>query len=190
MLAILFMYYKRIFIILLLVILFPVVMAIYIVDKISDGKAQSLETWFKEFLANMLVQVLHAGVYIILINVGIEACNAEPKKYWFFLILTVCFLFPAERMLRGILSLSATTLDELRNRGATGLVVGTVLAARKGYSGVKDFKKAGGLKGASERIKNEAKKKKEEIKKAIDAPEKKRDEERAKKRYYELVEES
>ena len=62
-------------------------MAFYVIDKIGDGESQSLKQWFNEFLANCLVQVLHAAIYIILINIGIEACEADPEKNWFILIL-------------------------------------------------------------------------------------------------------
>ena len=141
MFAVLFMYYKRVFVLVMLIIIFPVVMAFYVFDKLGDGKAQSLESWLKEFLANILVQILHAAIYIIIINIGIDACNSDPSRNWFFLILAVCFLFPGERLLRSILNLEASTLVGLRNN-VDGLVIGGVVAAKTAKNVVKSAKNA------------------------------------------------
>lgn len=157
--AVLFMYYKRIFAIIILIIIFPVIMAFYVFDKLSDGNSQSLTTWIKEFLATMLVQILHAAVYIILINIGIDACAVDPTKNWFFLILTVCFLFPGERMIRSIIGLGgSSTLGELKNNFA-GLAMGAYAVA-KTYKGAKSFKEDGGFKGRAEKKKVEKEKEK------------------------------
>lgn len=157
MFAILFMYYKRVFAIIVLIVIFPLVMAFYVFDKIGDGEAQSLKNWLKEFLANIMVQVLHAAIYIILINIGIDVCNADPSKNWFFLVLTVCFLFPGERMLRGILGLSASTLGDLKNNTAATVVAvhHGVHMIRNGAKGMSNYVKNGGPKSTIENLKKE-----------------------------------
>ena len=115
-----FMYYKRLFIVLLLVVLFPVIVSVYAIDKAGDKQSQSLKVWFQEFLANTTIQFVHSLVYILIVNVGIEICKIDPKRYWIFLVIAVCFLFPAERILRNILGLKSTTLMTLRfNIGTT-----------------------------------------------------------------------
>ena len=128
MFAVLFLYYKRAITIVILIIIFPVVMAFYVIDKIGDGKSQSLDNWLREFLANVLVQLMHAVLYITIVNAGIEVCSENPEKNWFFLILAVCFLFPGERILRGILGLNASSLDGLKNNVA-GAAAGAVVIA-------------------------------------------------------------
>jgi hypothetical protein len=67
--SLVFMYYKRIIVLLLLIVLFPIVMAVYVVDKAGDGKSQSLKTWFQEFIANTTIQFVHALVYISIVNI-------------------------------------------------------------------------------------------------------------------------
>ena len=121
--AILFMYYKRVFVILILVILFPIVMALYVIDKLGDGHAQSFENWFKEFFVNCFIQFLHAVVYVLVVNLGIEICNLDPQRNWFFLIIAVTSLFPIERMFRQIVGLNASTVGGLKNN-----IMGLVLA--------------------------------------------------------------
>lgn len=157
MFAILFLYYKRLFAIIILIVIFPLVMSFYVIDKIGDGESQSLKMWLNEIIANCLVQVLHAAIYIILVNIGIEACEIDPDKNWFILILTVCFLFPGERILRGILGLKASTLGELKNNFAgVAIGVGAVRGmARNTYREAKSFVKDGGVKGVKEKWQKE-----------------------------------
>jgi len=163
MIAILMMYYKRVFVTIVLIVFFPIVMAFYVIDKSGDGESQSLSNWLREFLAIILVQVLHAGVYVILINIGIDACNIDPKKNWFFLILTVCFLFPGERIVRSIVGLKSSTIDGLKNN-ISGTIMGMV-AVRKlvtnGYrsvrNGAKTMKEGGYHKKLQEEFKKQEK---------------------------------
>ena len=163
--AVLFMYYRRILAVIILIVIFPIIMAFYVIDKIGDGKSQSLSTWIKEFLATSLVQILHAAVYIILINIGIDACAVDPTKYWFFLILTVCFLFPGEKIIRGLIGLGgSSTLGELKNN-FVGFAMGGY-AVRRGYKATKNFVNNGGVKGAIDKVKKDSEKKAQEQKDA------------------------
>lgn len=164
--ALLFMYYKRLIVIIVLIVIFPLVMIFYIFDKIGDGKAQSLQSWFREFLANIFVQVLHAALYVTVVNIGLEIYIKNPSTNWFFLIITVCLLFPAERMLRQIIGLSSSTLGELKNN-MTGLALaayGVKTLVTKG----KDMASGADKQKEAEKIKKEqeeARKKAEEAEK-------------------------
>ena len=130
--AMVFMYYKRLFVVILLVCLFPLVVAMYVIDKMGDGQAQSLQSWFKEFFANSAIQFLHAAIYVMLVNIGIKICAEDPTKNWPFLIMCVTFLFPAEKLLRGIVGLQSNTLEGLKLN-----IVGSIVAAKSiGRSGV------------------------------------------------------
>ena len=151
--AVLFMYVKRLIVTVILVCLFPVVMAMYVLDKMGDGKSQSLETWFKEFIANTTLQFFHAVVYIIVVNLGIDAVRADPERNWFILIIAVCSLFPVERIMRDILGVKSSTVGQLKFNGAAmigaGLAVGMTAknatrlgksAVGSGINGIKAFK--------------------------------------------------
>jgi len=181
---VLFMYFKRIIVILILVCLFPAVMAIYAIDKLGDGQSQSLQNWFKEFFANVVIQFLHALVYIVVVNIGIDMCVAKPELYWPFLIISICALFPVENMLRGILNLNAITVGRLAYNIAS-VVIGASAAARlfKGgfYAASSTAKRTKSTadeireKGYKQYKEEQKKKKEEEEKKAKEAKQKLRE---------------
>ena len=127
--AVLFMYTKRIVVTMILICLFPIVMAMYVLDKMGDGKSQSLETWFKEFLANTTVQFFHAIIYVMIINIAIDAVRADPSRNWFILIIATCSLFPVERIMRDILGVKSTTLGQLKISAGAVIGAGVALAA-------------------------------------------------------------
>lgn len=162
MFAVLFMYYRRAITIVILIIIFPLIMAFYVIDKAGDGKSQSLDSWIREFTANILVQLLHAVIYIVLVNAGIEVCNADPENNWFFLILAVCFLFPGERILRSLLGLNASSLGGLKNNIGTAIIGATTLGSvainngRKLFNEAKDIKKNGGIGNTAKKRYEEA----------------------------------
>lgn len=67
-LILIFHYYKRLFIIAFLIIIFPLVALSYAVDKIADGKSQALNTWVKEYIINVFVQTFHAIIYSFVLS--------------------------------------------------------------------------------------------------------------------------
>lgn len=140
--ALLFMYYKRLFVVIILICIFPLVMAMYAIDKLGDGKAQSLQNWFKEFIANIIVQFLHASIYISLINLGIDICRQDPARNWFFLIMCVLFLFPAEKMIRGFAGLQSSTIGDLKLNIVGGIVAMKTLGSQAKNLGVGALNKA------------------------------------------------
>ncbi len=144
--AVLFMYVKRIIVTVILICLFPVVMAMYVIDKMGDGKSQSFESWLKEFIANTTVQFFHGIVYILVINLGIDAVRLDPAKNWFILLIAVCSLFPVERIMRDIMGMQSSTLGQLRFSGAGAIMAAGALVATgknatrlasRGYAGAK-----------------------------------------------------
>lgn len=181
--AVLFMYYKRIFAVIILILLFPIVMAFYVFDKMDDGESQALKVWVKEFFANIFVQVLHATIYVTIINIGIKVCSMDPAKNWFFLLLTVCFLFPGERILRGVLGLESSTLGQLRNHIMSSVMAGAAAFsfARNGYNLSKRGINAGGdlIRDLKD---NHGKETMDKIKNKIEKPEKDRENAKAEKR--------
>lgn len=113
MIVILCMYYRRVIVIGILITIYPLVAMTYPIDKLKDGKAQTLTNWYKEFTVNLVVQIVHAVVYIVLVQSGIKLYQANANN-WLFFILAVLFLFPAERLMRGIFGLKGTSIKELK----------------------------------------------------------------------------
>ncbi len=120
-LIILFMYYKRAFMLAFLIVLFPLVAMTYVIDKMGDKKAQSFEIWFKEYVVNVIVNLFHALVYTIVISLSVEA-YLKNDAYWLFMIIAVLFLFEGEKILRSIFGAEsqANTIGDL---AATGLAM-------------------------------------------------------------------
>jgi len=68
-------YFRRLFTIAVLIIIFPIVALSYVFDKIGDRKAQTLSLWLKEFMVNVMVQPIHALILVfisLLFSTGIS----------------------------------------------------------------------------------------------------------------------
>lgn len=144
MITLLAMYYKRIIMVAILLMIFPIVMITYAIDKIGDGTAQTFETWMKEFTINIIVQIAHAVIYVVLIQTGLDVYEANPDN-WIFLFMAVLFLFPGERLLRTLFGMNGSTIGSLKANVAGGIAAaGMAWGATKGAA-----KLAGkGAKGA------------------------------------------
>lgn len=61
------LYAKRLLMVGLLIIVSPLITITYSIDKVGDGRAQVFSSWLKEFIVNVLIQPLHALIYMIFI---------------------------------------------------------------------------------------------------------------------------
>ena len=137
MIVILFMYYKRAFMIAFLITLFPLVAMTYVLDKMGDKKAQSFEIWFKEFTVNVIVQLFHAVVYAVVVGLGVEKYMTDDGS-WLFMIISILFLFEGEKILRGIFNVKGAA-NSVGDLAATGLAVyGVAKGAKSLMKGDKD----------------------------------------------------
>ncbi len=118
--VLLFMYYKRAFMLAFLITIFPLVAMTYVLDKVGDKKAQSFGIWFKEFLVNVIVQIFHAVVYVIITSTGVQTFIDTGGSNWIFMIISVLFLFEGEKILRNIFGVksAAGTIGDLAATGA------------------------------------------------------------------------
>jgi len=119
-------YYKRVFMIAFLIVIFPWVALSYAIDKIGDGKSQAFNTWTKEIMANIFVQSIHALVYVFVI--GATYTSGTYSGDWLLTIMGISFLFQGEQILKKIIGLngdSATSLADTAKR-----TIATVTAAK------------------------------------------------------------
>ncbi|MBR4111089.1 MAG: hypothetical protein IKK43_05330 [Clostridia bacterium] len=144
------LYYKRIIMVAILIMIFPIVMITYAIDKIGDGSAQTFETWAKEFILNITVQIAHAVVYVTLIQTGLSFYEANPKNWLFFIIAVLC-LFPVERLLRSIFGMNGSTISSLNANVAGGFAAGLMIG-RAAFKGGKLAAK--GVKSTKSLVKN------------------------------------
>ena len=79
-----------------LTLLAPISCITYPIDKISDGKAQAYNTWFQEFLYNVIIQPFHLLIYIVLIGSAAQLASDN------LIYAMVCFgvMIPAEKFIK------------------------------------------------------------------------------------------
>lgn len=92
----LFTYMKRVVYMAFLTVIAPLVAATYPIDKMNDGKAQAFDTWFKEYIFNLLIQPLHLILYSVLIGSAMSFAS-ENLVY---VVMALGFFVPAEKLLR------------------------------------------------------------------------------------------
>lgn len=91
-----FTYLKRVLYMAFLTLIAPLVALTYPIDKVNDGQAQAFNTWFKEYIFNLLIQPMHLILYTILIGTAFEFAS----KNMLYTIVALGFMVPAEKLLR------------------------------------------------------------------------------------------
>ena len=122
MLAILIMYYTRAFMIAFLITIFPLVTMTYVLDKMGDKKSQSFGIWFKEFVVNVIVQMFHAVVYLVITGAGIKSYINTGGQNFLFMLLCVLFLFEGEKILRSIFNVNSKA-KSITDLAASGVLL-------------------------------------------------------------------
>lgn len=100
----LWLYLKRVLIVGFLIIISPIITITYSIDKVGDGKAQAFSIWLKEFILNVLIQPLHALLYLIFIFSANSIATSSP-------LVAVALLFAmgqAERMVKVIFDMKGS----------------------------------------------------------------------------------
>lgn len=150
MIVLLFVYYKRAFMLAFLITIFPLVAMTYAIDKMGDKKAQSFSIWFKEFVVNVIVQTFHAVVYVVVVNSSVSNYISSQGQNWLFMIISILFLFQGEKILRNIFNVnsSANTLGTLAATGAVMVGAASKLGGGKSSNDVASGQDAADSKAA------------------------------------------
>lgn len=100
--AFFFQYIKRMIKIAFLLIISPLIVITYSMDKYSDKQAQALTSWMKQFTSEVLIQPFHALIYLILLNLS-TAMNASGFMTEGVVgIVILRFMFEAEKIVKNI----------------------------------------------------------------------------------------
>ncbi len=103
--TLIFQYYKRLFMVAFLIIIFPLVALSYAIDKVADGKSQAFNTWAKEYMLAVFVQTFHAIIYVFVCSTVYSATGAAGAEFDYILIIVgVTFLSKGESIIRQIFS--------------------------------------------------------------------------------------
>ncbi len=95
------LYAKRLLMMGLLIIVSPLIIITYSIDKAGDGRAQVFSSWMKEFVVNALIQPLHALIYLIFLLTA----NAIAKQSPLVALVLLMSMGTVERMVKVVFDL-------------------------------------------------------------------------------------
>lgn len=136
-----FLYYKRLIMIAVLIILFPLVIMFYAFERFMGiDKPASFKVWVQEFLINVFIQSVHALLYVSLVETGLRIYEADADN-WLFLLFATTAIFPMEGIIKSMLGLKGSTVGSLASsaaKGAAAVTAATAIAktATQGAKGV------------------------------------------------------
>ena len=99
------LYLKRLLMIGLLIVVSPLIIITYSIDKAGDGRAQVFSTWMKEYVVNVLIQPLHALIYMVFVLTA----NAIAYKSPLVAIALLLCMGSVERMVKIVFNLKGLT---------------------------------------------------------------------------------
>ena len=107
-----FMYGKRLFSTAFLIVISPLVVVQNMFDKVGDGESQAFKMWINEYALNVLIQPLHALLYMVFMSMACNIVKDVP-------ILAVIFLSAlsrGERVIRNIFRIkNSITVDSMKD---------------------------------------------------------------------------
>ncbi len=100
------MYLKRFLIVGFLIIISPFITITYSIDKAGDNRAQAFGEWMKEFTINVLIQPLHALLYLIFVF----SANAIATEAPLVGIVFMYAMVQGEKIVKRILKVGGMTM--------------------------------------------------------------------------------
>ena len=100
------LYAKRFLVIGFLIVISPLITITYAVDKAKDNKSQIFDTWLREFIGNVFIQPLHAGIYLIFIGTANNIFTVAP----FLSVIMFMMLSRTERVVKKIFGMKKMKL--------------------------------------------------------------------------------
>ena len=93
-----FMYFRRVITVGFLILIGPAVTVTYTIDKVGDGKAQAFTVWFAELVVNIMIQPIHAAIYLVFMYTAGEIAKQS-------MLISLLFLLSMTKVERFILQL-------------------------------------------------------------------------------------
>ncbi len=117
-------YFKRLFMVMVLVSVFPLVAVAYTYEKIRGSNSSILKNWMQDYTINVFIQTIHAILYVTLVELGYSVFIANNDNWLIFLISVFCIL-TAEPIFKNILGLKGVSVNDLKS-SATNLIGASV----------------------------------------------------------------
>ena len=110
-------YFKRMLTIMFLTMIGPFITVTYPIDKMGDGKAQAFEYWSREYVINVVIQPIHAAIYLIFVFTAGKIAEQAPWVAMIFLLT----LGKVENIIRKVFGLDNSILaknidDEMKKK--------------------------------------------------------------------------
>lgn len=122
------LYYKRLFMLMILIAIFPLVTVAYVYEKSKGEKAKILKNWTQEYIVNVFIQSIHAILYVTLVEAGYSVYIGNNDN-WIIFIMAVIALITVEPIFKHILGLNSSTVMDLAKYGTSSLKVAASAAA-------------------------------------------------------------
>ena len=106
----LWVYTKRFFMIGFLIAISPLVTITYSIDKAGDGKAQAFTNCLKEFVLNVLIQPLHALIYLVIVVTANNIAEVSPL----IAIALLLSIGSVEKMVKVVFNIDAMSMRSLK----------------------------------------------------------------------------
>lgn len=131
-------YYKRLFMLAMLITVFPLVTVAYVYEKAKGEKPKILNNWMLEFSANVFIQTIHAVLYVTLVEVG-YSIYIDNNDNVVFCLISIVSLITSEPILKAMLGIKSSTVSDLAKYSASagkaalaaGALAGTVMSTGK-----------------------------------------------------------
>lgn len=132
-----FVYLKRLLMLAFFTMIAPLVALTYpldkILDKIKDGKAQTFNYWFKEYMFYALLQPMHMLLYTVFVSSALSVA-ANNLLY---AIVALAFIVPAEKIVKQMFGIKGNTESTLGGFAGGALASQAFNMLRKGPSAPK-----------------------------------------------------
>ncbi len=102
-----FVYLKRTIYIAFLTMIAPLIAVTYPLDKEKDGKSQAFDFWLKEYMFNIIMQIVHLLIYFMFIGSAIDLAQ-ENIIYG---IIAMGMIIPSEKIIRKMFNLEKAGSD-------------------------------------------------------------------------------
>lgn len=102
MIGFIYIYFKRLISVIFLIIIFPLVVISYAVDKIGDGKSQAFNTWYKEFTLNVFMQAFQAVNYVLIMSIIFALTASGGATNIILMLIGLEYISKGDELLRGM----------------------------------------------------------------------------------------
>ena len=148
----LYQYMKRVIKLAFYTMISPLIAMLYPMDTIGDGRAQTFNMWFKEYIFNILIQPLHLLIYTIFMGAGAELLSRNLV----YAIIIFMYMISAEKFFKKMFGFDKAggSAPGLASPAASMLAMrGLDSLGKRGPHGAGKDKSGGKQKNTTERAK-------------------------------------